>query len=111
MYGVSMMHTILENADFTDSSLKLVEISSGNLKNTNFSKCFITTFNICEANLENTDFSDAIFTDSFVATGAVFKNVNFSGAKGNINKLKLKNTIYEKTGLPIGKYIGDQEEK
>ena len=36
MNGVSMMHVNLENADFTDTYLELVEMSTGNLKNTNF---------------------------------------------------------------------------
>jgi uncharacterized protein YjbI with pentapeptide repeats len=104
IYGVDFSHANLENANFFDTSLELVEISNGNLKNTNFTKCYISTFNICSANLENTNFSDAIFTDSFIASRAKFQNTIFTNAKGNINKLKLTDTIYEKTGLPLAPY-------
>jgi uncharacterized protein YjbI with pentapeptide repeats len=99
-----MMHTNFENADFTNSYLELVEISTGNLKNTNFSKCMFKDFNICDANLENTNFSDARFLGFFQASDAEFKKVNFTGAKGKLEKFDLENTIYEKTGLPIGAY-------
>jgi hypothetical protein len=61
-------------------------------------------FNICDANLENTNFSDARFLGFLQASDAKFKKVNFSGAKGKIDEPILKNTIYKKTGLPIGVY-------
>jgi uncharacterized protein YjbI with pentapeptide repeats len=101
-------HTNFEGADFTDSSLELVEISTGNLKNTNFTKCFITDFNICDANLENTNFSDAVFTGFLQASDVKFNNVNFTRAKGRFEEVDLENTIYEKTGLPIGIYHLDR---
>jgi uncharacterized protein YjbI with pentapeptide repeats len=104
MYGVDLSHADLENADFTDSSLNLVEISNGNLKNTNFSKCYITSLNVCKADLENTNFTDAIFVGFFQGNNAKFNNTIFTGAKGAFEKITLKNTIYEKTGLPIGVY-------
>jgi uncharacterized protein YjbI with pentapeptide repeats len=104
IYGVDFSHANLENATFFDTSLELVEISTGKLKNTDFSKCFITDFNICEANLENTNFTDAIFTGFIQASDAIFNNVNFTGAKGRLEEELLRGTIYEKTGLPLAPY-------
>jgi len=105
MNGVSMTHVNLENADFTDTYLELVEMSTGNLKNTNFSRCYFNKFNICDATLTNTNFSDSKFVGFIQASDAKFKNVNFTGAKGKLDKFDYENTIYEKTGLPLAPYI------
>jgi uncharacterized protein YjbI with pentapeptide repeats len=109
--GASMDQINLENADFTDTYMELVEMRTSYLINTNFSRCFFNGFNINDATLENTNFTEAIFIDFLQATDARFIHVNFTGARGKIDNLILKNTIYEKTGLPIGPYhvVTDEE--
>jgi uncharacterized protein YjbI with pentapeptide repeats len=102
--GASLMETNLENTDFTDTYFELVDMRKSNLKNTNFSKCMFNKFNIYKARLENTDMSDTRFIGFLQAKDAEFINVNFTGAKGKLDKCILENTIYEKTGLPIGVY-------
>nr|AGF93688.1 hypothetical protein FLSS-16_0029 [uncultured organism] len=98
---VSMMHTNLENADFTDASLELLGFEYANLTNANFTMATITGVNICEANLNNTDFSKVIFNNFIIAKDAKFNNPNFEGAENNIDELDLNNTIYEEEGLPF----------
>jgi uncharacterized protein YjbI with pentapeptide repeats len=107
IYGMSMMGKAdLENADFSKSSIELLDIQSANLKNAKFYDTSLKSVNFGHADLTNADFTNGAFADFVRLTDAKLEGTKFTNVNFYDNpEVDLKDTIYEGKSLPGVKHM------
>jgi uncharacterized protein YjbI with pentapeptide repeats len=92
----------LENADFSNSKIEIMDAQSANLRNAKFNNTILYAVNLGHADLVQADFTNAVFADYVRLTDAKLESARFVNVSLNKNpEVDLKDTIYEGKGLPI----------
>jgi len=97
-----MMDTNLENADFSNTNIELLDAQSANLKGVDFSNSSLNGLNLGHSDLTNADFSGSVIVRKLILRdtkleGTIFKNLTLLSKP----EIILDDTIYEGKGLPI----------